>query len=269
MNTLNIASYKFVSIPANDLPEIKLNLSDTARRLNLKGTILLSAEGINQCVAGSADAIAAFKTALEKISFFKDLTYKESWSPKQPFGRMLVKIKSDIIPFNAENIRPEQAAAPHLPPAEFKKWYDEKRDMIVLDTRNDYEIRIGKFANAIDLNLRHFRDFPQVAAEKLSAYKDKTIVTYCTGGIRCEKVAAWMLQAGFENVYQLEGGILNYFEKCAGAHYEGECFVFDDRIAVDAQLNAIHAPLCGQCQAPLTIAERGARQTLCTPCDEK
>jgi len=263
---LNIAAYKFVSIPEHELFGLKDALQDKSAALDLKGTILLSKEGINQCVAGPAEAIADFKDFLTGMPAFADLFYKESWSATQPFARMLVKIKSEIITFKADDVDPEKFTAPHIAPQTLKEWYEQKRDMVVLDTRNDYEIRIGKFANAIHLNLQHFRDFPEAAQALLAEVKDKPVVTYCTGGIRCEKAAAWMLQAGFKEVYQLDGGILNYFEQCGGAHYEGECFVFDNRIAVDTQLTAMNVPLCTQCQNPLTVAERDSAQTICSAC---
>ncbi len=238
MNILNITAYKFVNLAQPALIDLQSLLKTRCAVLKLKGTILLSAEGINQCVAGTAEAIASFKNFLSKISVFADLTYKESWSEQQPFKRMLVKIKKEIITFKKANIAPAEFTAPHITPQTLKEWYAQKRDMVVLDTRNHYEIRLGKFVQAVDLNLQHFHEFPQAVQETLGNLKDKTIVTYCTGGIRCEKAAAWMLAAGFKEVYQLEGGILNYFAECGGEHYEGECFVFDNRIAVDADLVA-------------------------------
>jgi UPF0176 protein len=267
MNILNISAYKFVNIPKEDLIDLKMSLKNKGTALDLKGTILLSTEGINQCVAGQADDIASFKEFLGAMPAFADLFYKESWSKIQPFDKMLVKIKPEIITFKESNIAPEKFTAPRIAPEVLKEWYAQKLDIVVLDTRNDYETRIGKFANAIDLNLQNFRDFPQVAQQQLAGLKDKTIVTYCTGGIRCEKAAAWMLQAGFKEVYQLDGGILNYFEKCGGEFYEGECFVFDNRIAIDAQLVEQNVPLCVQCQNPLNIAERSSGAANCSQCE--
>ena len=266
MNILNISAYKFVNLPKNTLVELKNNIKDRSTTLNLKGTILLSTEGINQCVAGTAEAIGDFKNFLAEIPAFNDLYYKESWSETLPFDRMLVKIKPEIITFKTDNIEPHSFTAPHISPQTLKEWYEQNRDMVILDTRNDYEIRIGKFANAIHLNLQHFRDFPQAAQALIEEIKDKPIVTYCTGGIRCEKAAAWMLQAGFKEVYQLDGGILNYFEQCGGSHYEGECFVFDNRIAVDTNLAPQNVPLCKQCNNPLTMEERQLVDETCIEC---
>lgn len=239
MNILNIAAYKFVSLQASCLPELKDNLKTKVDELQLKGTILLSVEGINLFIAGLAESVKAFQIYLQELPYFAHLEYKESWSAAQPFEHMFVKIKTEIIPFGIPEIAPEQFTAPRISPATLKQWYDENKEMVVLDTRNDYEIQFGKFAKAVDLDLKHFRDFPKAIEEKFSAFKDKPIVTYCTGGIRCEKAATWLLQAGFKEVYQLDGGILNYFEQHAGAHYEGDCFVFDARVAVDPNLEEV------------------------------
>jgi len=153
----------------------------------------------------------------------------------------LVKIKKEIIPMGDPEIRPSEFTAPYLPPADLKTWMDEKRDFLLLDTRNDYEIAVGTFEGAKDLGISHFRDFTR-ATEKLTTEgfnevsKDQPIVTFCTGGIRCEKAAALLVKQGFKNVYQLEGGILNYFEQCKDVHYQGQCFVFDWRLAVNGDL---------------------------------
>lgn len=236
MNIINIATYRFVTLPTTTLPSLRDTLKKQCADLGLKGTILLSEEGINLFVAGYREAIEAFKTFLDTLPPFQQMTYKESLSATVPFKKLFVKIKKEIIRMDMPDIQPEKFTAPHLAPEQLKQWYDEGKDMVVLDTRNDYEYAIGTFENAVKLDLKHFRNFPEVIENLPEDLKNKPIVTFCTGGIRCEKAAAYMVKQGFKEVYQLDGGILNYFEKCGSEHYEGECFVFDDRITLDANL---------------------------------
>ena len=164
------------------------------------------------------------------------MTFHESYSTYQPFKHMRVKIKKEIITLRQSNVDPiKEAATPPFSPADFKQWMDEKRDMTVLDTRNDYEFHFGTFENAEHLQIKDFGEFPE-AVEQIS--RDKPVVMFCTGGIRCEKAAIVMQNAGYQNVYQLQGGILGYFKEVGGDHYTGECFVFDQRVAVDSELRA-------------------------------
>lgn len=236
MNIINIASYRFVSLTAKELPELRNTLKNKCGDLTLKGTILLSTEGINLFLAGSRLSVDAFKNFLDTIPQFQHLTYKESVSTEVPFKKMFVKIKNEIIRMDMPDIQPEKFTAPHMTPEMLKQWYDEGREMVVLDTRNQYEYEIGTFENAVSLQLNHFRNFPKAIKNLPEEAKNKPIITFCTGGIRCEKAAALMIKEGFKEVYQLDGGILNYFEKCGSEHYKGECFVFDDRITLDASL---------------------------------
>lgn len=228
---LNIAGYKFVTLTA--LPELRVALLEKAVSLELKGTILLSPEGINLMLAGTPDAIANFLQYLRADTRFSDMTFRESYSAQRPFKRMLIKLKKEIITLRQPDIRPETYQAPAISPKEFKQWLDENRDLTILDTRNHYEIEFGTFKNALDLHIEDFSEFP--AAIKDVAH-DKPVVMFCTGGIRCEKAALVMLNAGYKNVYQLEGGILNYFAEVGGAHYNGDCFVFDERVALTPDL---------------------------------
>ncbi len=252
---LNIAAYRFVHLSMDDLPTLRGRLKDKANQYQLKGTILLSEEGINLFLAGLADNVEKFQAVLNGITSFKDLTYKNSWSKEQPFTRMLVRLKKEIISMGCEEVQPEKHTAPYISPEDFKEWYDKNKDMVVLDTRNDYEMRLGTFKNAVDLNLDHFRQFPQAIKQLSKEAKNKPVVTFCTGGIRCEKAAELLLSEGFNEVYQLDGGILNYFEQCGGDHYDGDCFVFDKRVAVDAQLKETEALLCFSCREPLAITD--------------
>lgn len=231
MQINNIASYKFVALA--QLSELRKTLYDQCVTLGLKGTILLSVEGINLSIAGQMDGIAAFKHYLQQDDRFAGMTYRESASNYLPFERLKVKIKKEIITMRSNDIHPEITRAPAISPQEFKKWQEECRDMVILDTRNDYEVQLGTFNNAVNLHLNEFSEFPQ-AAECLP--KEKPIVMFCTGGIRCEKAALALLKAGFNDVYQLDGGILNYFKEVGGAHFEGGCFVFDQRMVLNADL---------------------------------
>ena len=224
----------------------------------IKGTILLSeAEGMNSFLSGTRQAIDDYYQALpELLGRDIGITYKESPSETMPFNRMIVKVKKEIISYGHDEIHPLKVTAPRLEPQELKRWYDEGRDFILLDTRNDYEIRLGTFKDAIDLNISNFRSFHEALDSVDPALKDKPVVTICTGGIRCEKAAPALLQKNFKEVYQLEGGILKYFEECGSAHYDGECFVFDHRVAVDAQLNETQTAQCFACREPLTVEEQ-------------
>ena len=252
MEFINISAYKFVCLAAAELPVLRQQLKEKADALQLKGTILLSQEGINCFLSGVRQHINDYKSFLESCSLFSGMTYKESVSHYQPFSRMLVRLKKEIISMGHPEVEPEKKAAPYISPERLKRWYEEYKDMIVLDTRNDYEVEIGTFENAMDLNIETFRDFPNAVALLPDCIKKKPIVTFCTGGIRCEKAAQYMLNQGFEEVYQLDGGVLNYFEKCGGDHWNGECFVFDKRVAIDPQLRETNTKQCYECRGVLT-----------------
>ena len=231
MTILNIAGYQFISLQG--LSELRVNLLEYARTLQLKGTILLSIEGINVALAGDDTAVKAFIRFLKKDLRFSDMTFRESGSDTVPFKQMKVKIKKEIITFGEPAIRPALQRAPSISPHTFKQWLDENRDILVLDTRNSYEICFGTFARATHCKLDDFSEFPR-ASDNLP--KTKPIVMFCTGGVRCEKAGLYLLNSGFSEVYQLEGGILNYFSEVGSAHYQGDCFVFDDRVAVSPDL---------------------------------
>lgn len=248
---INISGYRFVSLPADSLSSMRDNLKTEALACDLKGTMLLSTEGINAFLAGTRENIDTFIAHINTIDLLKDIWFKESITTYQPFNRMLVRIKKEIIPMDKAAIDPEKETAPYVTPETLRKWYSEKRDMMVLDTRNDYEVALGTFDDAVDLDIAYFREFDDVVDLMSEEAKEKTIVTFCTGGIRCEKAAELMQQKGFKNVYQLEGGILNYFEKCGGDFYHGECFVFDQRVAVNSALEETETKQCFDCRTPL------------------
>jgi UPF0176 protein len=254
MSFLNIAAYKFIEL--HELPTLRTAIKARCAELALRGTILLSPEGINIMLAGSENNIRAFQQTLQKDQRFADLHYKESYSREQTYNRLLVKIKPEIIAFGVPAVNPTKQQAPYIKPLELKQWLDEKRDVVLLDTRNDYEVRLGTFQEAMHFAIQHFRDFPQAVTTIDPALKDKTVVTFCTGGIRCEKAALLMQQQGFKNVYQLEGGILDYFAACGGAHYNGECFIFDRRVGINANLAETGTLQCFACLQPISLEEQ-------------
>ncbi|MDB5348232.1 MAG: rluA [Schlesneria sp.] len=245
----NIAAYKFA--PLADLKSLRDQLIQQCKTWGLKGTILISPEGVNLFAAGEHNQVYRLQDALRAVPGLETLQGKFSESDYQPFHRMLVKIKKEIIAFGVEGIDPAQRTAPKLAAKELKQWLDEGRPITLLDTRNDYEVKLGTFQNAIPIGVHQFRDFP-TAVDKLPVeMKQQPIVMFCTGGIRCEKAGPYMQMAGFEQVYQLDGGILKYFEECGNAHYDGECFVFDHRVGVDPTLRETDATQCHACQTPL------------------
>ena len=253
---VNISVYKFTPLDAAALPGWREHLRHLCGAADLRGTILLSTEGINLFVAGTRAAIDALLATLRALPGLHDLAPKESLSTEQPFNRMLVKIKKEIIAFGIEGIDPARRPSPKLPARTLKQWLDEGRPVTLLDTRNDYEIRMGTFRGALPARIDHFREFPAAVARLPAELKERPIVMFCTGGIRCEKAGPYLEQAGFKQVHQLDGGILKYFEECGGAHYEGECFVFDRRVGVDPSLRETNSVLCYNCQLPLTEAEQ-------------
>ncbi len=250
----NIAAYRFAEL--SDLKPLRERLMGLCREQSLKGTILLSTEGINLFMAGSATGIESLLRALRELPGLEDLAPKVSLSEDQPFSRMLVRIKKEIIAFGVEGIHPARRTSPKLTAATLKQWLDEGRKITLLDTRNDYEIKLGTFRGALPAGIDHFRDFPQAVAKFPESLKDEPVVMFCTGGIRCEKAGPYMESQGFRNIHQLDGGILKYFEECGGAHYDGECFVFDQRVGVDPALRETDSSQCFNCLSPLTAEDQ-------------
>jgi UPF0176 protein len=247
---LNIAAYKFATL--DQLPERRQALQRLTKDLGMKGTILLSPEGINMFLAGEAEPVESFLRTLEGEPELAGLEVKRSWTAYQPFNRMLVRLKREIIAFGL-GVDPIGNPSPKLSPLELKTWLDEGRRVRLLDVRNDYEVNVGTFESAHTIGIDHFREFPQAVEDFPAEWKDDPIVMFCTGGIRCEKAGPFLEQHGFKNVYQLEGGILKYFEQVGGAHYDGDCFVFDQRVAVDPSLRESGTKQCFACQAILSI----------------
>ena len=232
-----IAFYRFVAL--TELDGHRHYFKDLCLRLGMKGTILLSLEGINSTVVGTPQAIDEFQEVLAKHPIWKGLEFKESYCYKVPFTRMLVKLKKEIIPIGDLEIKPSEWTAPRLSPLELKRWLDEGREITLVDTRNQYEIDHGTFENALNLGLDHFREIPAKLEALPDDVKARPMVMFCTGGIRCEKASVVAYQKGIKDVFQLDGGILKYFEQCGDSHYKGDCFVFDYRIAIDPQLQPV------------------------------
>ena len=250
----NIAAYKFATL--TDLKSMRERLIAKCKSWGLKGTILLSTEGINLFIAGAQDSIELLLTELRNIPGLENLTPKYSDSDEQPFTRMLVRIKKEIISFGVEGIDPARRTSPKLTAHELKQWLDEGRPITLLDTRNDYEVKLGTFKGAVTFDIDHFRQFPDAVRQLPSTLKKEPIVMFCTGGIRCEKAGPFMEMEGYEHIYQLDGGILKYFEEVGQAHYDGECFVFDQRVGVDPSLRETESAICFACQTPLNAQEQ-------------
>jgi UPF0176 protein len=242
---LNISAYLFT--PVADADALRTVLLGRARDADLKGTILIAEEGINLFLAGPADAVRGFVGLLRADARFAALEPKESWSARQPFRKMLVKVKREIIRMDHPAIRPAAGRAPAVDARTVRRWLgqghdDAGRPVVALDTRNAFEVDHGTFEGAIDWRIEKFTEFPAALRAHRDELAGKTVVSFCTGGIRCEKAAILMAEEGVEHVYQLEGGILKYFEETDGAHYRGSCFVFDERRALAADLSTAPAP---------------------------
>lgn len=238
-SVLNISAYLFTRL--GDAHDLRPVLRDRALAAGIKGTILLAEEGVNMFLAGDAEAVRGFVAALREDPRFAALATKESWSDAQPFGRLVVKVKREIIRMDHPTIRPGTDRAPAVAPATLRRWLDAGRDddgreVVLLDTRNAFEVGYGSFEGAMDLRLERFTQFPDAAAAAAADLRGKTVVSYCTGGIRCEKAAIYLREVGVD-AYQLDGGILGYFQQVGGAHWNGECFVFDEREALTPDLS--------------------------------
>ncbi len=247
MKIVNIAAYKFVEIPQPSqwLPLMKSHCDE----LGLKGTVILATEGINLFLAGTRESIDQFlHFLLNDPNFgasFENMELKESFSETQPFRRMVVREAKEIITMRHPMIRPANHRAPAVKAKTLAKWLDqghddEGREIVLLDTRNAFEVAIGTFEGAVDFDIERFSQFPDAlkASNEEEPMHEKTIVSFCTGGIRCEKAALFMQELGLPKVYQLDGGILRYFEEVGGDHWRGDCFVFDERIALKPDLQA-------------------------------
>ena len=231
---LNIATYRFVAIA--DSAKLKAQWLPRLQVLGLKGTILLAPEGINMFLAGAETEVHAFLAMVNDDARFADLDVKKSWSDSVPFARLKIKLKREIVSFRQTGVDPIHAPAPFMQAEELKRRLDAGEDIVLLDTRNDVEVAKGTFDRALFWGNRNFTEFADAARAHIGELKDKTVVSFCTGGIRCEKAAPFLQSLGAKNVFQLQGGILRYFEEVGREHYTGDCFVFDERSALDSSL---------------------------------
>lgn len=240
---VNTAAYHFV--PLDDAQALTSTLLERAQALELRGTILVAEEGINLFLAGSREGIDSFYAQLKADARFAGMRVKYSLSHMQPFARLKAKLKPEIISFRRDDGQPlDYPRAPSVAPATVQRWLRQGHDdagkrVVMLDTRNEQEFAHGTFAGALTLPIAKFTELPAALEPHREALADATVVSFCTGGIRCEKAALWMQNDGMHNVLQLEGGILGYFEEVGGEGYEGRCFVFDERVALDAQLQPL------------------------------
>lgn len=248
------AAYHFA--PLSDLKPLRQDLIARCKSLGIKGTILISTEGVNLFVSGERSDLDTLLDHLRTLPGLQPLKAKYNPCDHQPYNRMLVRIKKEIIAFGIEGIDPSRRTSPKLAAKDLKQWLDEGRPVTLLDTRNDYEIKLGTFKNALPIGVDTFREFPAAVRRLPESMKQQPIVMFCTGGIRCEKAGPFMEMEGFEKIYQLDGGILKYFEECGGDHYDGECFVFDQRVGVDPTLHETESTQCYSCQSPLTAEDQ-------------
>ena len=253
---LTAAFYKFVALP--DFASRKPPLLALCEQHRIKGLILLASEGINSTISGAPDGVRSVLAWLRADPLLADLQHKESWSDKAPFHRMKVRLKKEIVTMNVAGISPTQMAGTYVKPADWNALIADP-DVLVVDTRNDYEVEIGSFAHAINPQLKTFAELPawldaqpQLAATAPTGKKPR-VAMFCTGGIRCEKSTAYLRAQGFEEVFHLEGGILKYLETVApeDSLWQGECFVFDERVSVGHGLVAGPHALCRACRQPL------------------
>lgn len=239
---LNIAAYRFVEV--NDPETLVARLHELAESQALLGTILIAREGLNLFLAGPDKGIECFVDGLRTDPRFTGIVVKRSYSKTRPFARLKARVKPEIISFRQPDSKPLAGRAPAVEPEELARWIangedDQGNPLILLDTRNQQEVAFGSFAGAMTLPINKFTELPAAISERRDALEGATVVSFCTGGIRCEKAALWMKSEGFANVFQLDGGILGYFEQVGGYGYEGRCFVFDERIALDSGMEPL------------------------------
>ena len=249
------ALYKFVSLP--NYKEIRQPLLSIMEANNVRGTLLLAEEGINGTVSAKREGIDALLAWLDKQPGLDNIVSKESFDEECPFYRTKVKLKKEIVTMGVQGIDPKEVVGTFVKPLDWNALISDP-DVVLVDTRNDYEIEIGTFENAVDPNTKTFREFPEWAQKNLDPAKNKKVAMVCTGGIRCEKSTAYMKEQGFEEVYHLEGGILKYLEEVPieDTMWQGECFVFDNRVAVDHDLNKGSYDQCHACRMPITEEEK-------------
>ncbi len=257
----NIAGYQFTEI--DDVEKVFKNAQTICNETHIKGNIFISPEGINLGLASTQNDIEYFLQQFEHLCGVNNLLLNTTYSDYIPFKRLLIKVRNELVPTKPlptdhpsasnsnsmlKNIDTIEKNAQYLSKDELKEWLDEGKDITLLDMRNEFEVNLGSFENATHLEIRNFRDIIQLKSKINELPKDKPLVTFCTGGIRCEKGANILAQNGFDQVFQLEGGIIKYIEKYKSQHWRGECFVFDDRVCLDSNLQPSDTKICRHCQ---------------------
>ena len=258
MSKLVVAAiYKFVKLP--DCATLRLPLLAQCDALGISGTLLLAAEGINGTIAGTRSGIDQILAYLRSDPRLAGLEHKESAAEQPPFYRMKVKLKKEIVTMGVAGIDPTEQVGQYVKPEDWNALIRDP-DVLLIDTRNDYEVEVGTFKGAIDPRITTFREFPDYVKRHIDPQQKPRVAMYCTGGIRCEKASAYMLQQGFSEVYHLQGGILKYLENVPAEQslWEGECFVFDQRVAVGQGLMPGHYELCYGCSRPITVEEKAS-----------
>ena len=253
-NYLVAALYKFVRLP--EYEALQAPIAEICNENNVKGTLLLAAEGINGTIAGPEDGLRRVLDYLRAIPAFEGLVHKESWAEKEPFLRMKVRLKKEIVTMGVEGIDPNKVVGTYVKPADWNALISDP-DTILVDTRNDYEVAIGTFKGAVDPKTKSFREFPAWTEENKDLFRKPKIAMFCTGGIRCEKSTAFMKEQGYDEVYHLEGGILKYLEEIPEEEsmWEGDCFVFDERVSVRHGLEEGDYHMCRACRRPVSEEE--------------
>jgi UPF0176 protein len=266
------ALYKFVIL--EDFETIRPLLLNVMLENEVRGTLLLAREGINGTIAGSRQSVNNILNWLKEDERFSDIVTKESFDTEIPFNRTKVKLKKEIVTMGVENIDPKKIVGTYVKPQDWNKLISDP-DVLLVDTRNDYEVKIGTFKNALNPETETFREFPGYVEKNLDSNKHKKVAMFCTGGIRCEKSTAFLKEKGFEEVYHLEGGILKYLEEVPEENtlWEGECFVFDNRVAVNHKLEKGQYDQCNACRMPVTETEKQSEHFIegvsCPHCYEK
>jgi len=266
-----VALYKFVTL--DSFEKLRKPLLNILTKNEIKGTLLLAHEGINGTVAGSREGIDNLLKWLKSDSRFADLKHKESFDDLMPFYRRKVKLKKEIVTMGEPDIDPKKSVGTYVKPKEWNKLISDP-DVTLIDTRNSYEVNIGSFKNAVNPDTKSFRSFPSFVKENLHPDKNKKVAMFCTGGIRCEKSTAYLKSQGFDEVYHLQGGILKYLEEVDEKEtmWQGECFVFDNRVTVDHSLNKGSFDQCHACRMPITEQEKQSEKYVkgesCTHCFE-
>jgi len=254
---LTAALYKFVELP--DFADLKAPLLDCCNNNQVKGTILLASEGINGTIAGSSEGVHAVLAFLRSDPRFADLVHKESFSEKAPFYRLKIRLKREIVTMGIPDINPRLMAGKYVKPDEWNKLLDDP-DVVVVDVRNDFEVSMGTFAGAINPKTKSFSELPGWVLQETALRNKPKVAMFCTGGIRCEKSTAFLRTQGFDEVYHLEGGILKYLETVpeAESRWEGECFVFDERVSVGHGLKSGNYELCRGCRHPISQEDKAS-----------